>query len=176
MDSVRWRGQGTEIGSQGASGVHKVMTSQGDPLVGLGAHGGAARVREPGRGWRSDGAAAAFWAVVGLVPLLLSVAWVWYGFAFHEEMTEQGKAAASGDTMAGSGLAYGGMPLIIAHLLVLVPLLVLGAKYHPRRAVGIAIALIAPAAASVLGIAVAQWLWRGLLFTMYADATGHFVP
>ena len=152
------------------------MTQSGDPFAGLGAGGGSARVRQPPRGWRSYGGRDAFWLVAGFGAVLLCVAWVWYGMAFHEEMTEQGKALSAGTTMAGFGFAFGGIPLIIAHLLVLVPLLAIGLKYHSRRAVGIVQPLAAVGIASVLGITVAQLLWAGMLFTMYADAPGRWIP
>ena len=150
------------------------MTETDDPFAGLG--DGRARVREPIRGWRSPEGRSAFWSVAVIGTVILCVAWFWYGLAFHEEWSDQGKAVSAGTTMAGFGFWGGGVPLVFAHLLLLTPLLLIGAKSHSRRAAGIAQALAAVAVASAVGIAVNQWLFAGMLFTMYADTPGRYVP
>lgn len=150
------------------------MNPSADPSAALGGND-SARVREPSGAWHSAGGLAAFWSVAAIGPFVLCVAWVWYGFAFFEEMTEQGKAVAASNTMAGLGLMVGGIPLIVAHLIVLWPLLVLGANYYSRRGVGILLAVVAVAVASAAGIAVGELVWTGNLFAMSAAHADTFV-
>ena len=152
------------------------MSPSDDSLARLDAGGQGGAVREPGRGWRSVGGRAAFWTVAGIGPLVLCVAWFLYGFAYFEEMTEAGKAVAAGSSSAGTGMLLGGIPLIVAHGLLLLTLLLIGASNHWRRTVAVLQALIAVAVASAVGIAVNQLLWEGRLFTMYAGAPEVFVP
>lgn len=101
-------------------------------------------------------------AVLG-VPTA-AVAWTWYGLAQFEAQSEQGKALAAGTTMAGTGEIMGGVPLVLAHLVGLVTLLVLGWKGERGR--GIALAILAVVIASLVGIGIAQLLWEGQLFQL----------
>jgi len=142
------------------------MNLSGDASAGAGAVNRSALA--PSGGWHSGGGQLAFWLIASIGTIVLCVAWFWYGLSFFEEMTEQGKAVAASSSMAGFGLLVGGIPLVIAHVLVLVRLLVIGAKYHSRRAVGIVFALLAVSVASALGIAVNELLWTGDLFAMSA--------
>lgn len=114
----------------------------------------------------------AFWLVAALGTVVLCLAWVWYGLAFSEEMSEQCKALAADNTMQGTGLLFGGVPLVLAHLLVLIPLLAIGSRTHSTRARGIMRAIVATAVASGIGIAVSELLWSGSLFTMSAAHAG----
>ena len=115
--------------------------------------------------------------VFGLLGLpVMAAAWVWYGMAFDEEMTEQSKALSAGTTMEGFGAAVGVPPLVIAHVLGLVILAVLGAGFARPKAKALLLAAGAVAAASVLGIIVGQVLWSGDLFGMSANMQPEYVP
>ena len=124
----------------------------------------------PKSGWRSVRGIAAFWIVASIGVPILCVGWFVYGFAFFEEMTEACKSIAAGSDPTGIGLVLGVIPLIVAHALVLLPLLLIGAIGHSRRVVGIALAVVAVVAASAVGIAVSELIWTGELFSMSAAA------
>jgi len=105
-----------------------------------------------------------FWTVAALGVLAASFAWVWYAFAQEEAQSEQGKAVAAGTTMAGFAELFGGVPLVLAHVVGLVVLSILGwAGYRGR---GIAIALACVVSASLIGMGVAQLLYGGELFEL----------
>jgi len=93
-----------------------------------------------------------------------AAAWTWYGLAQFEAQSEQGKALAAGTTMAGTGEIMGGVPLVLAHIVGLVTLVVLGWKAQRGR--GIALAIVAVAVTSVVGIVIAEMLWEGQLFQL----------
>ncbi len=118
-----------------------------------------------------------FWVLASFGLLALCAAWFWYGLAFSEEMTEQGKSLAAGSSGAGTGLLLGVPPLVFVHLAVLIPLLVIGAKYHSRPDRGVVLALIVVAVAGAVGIVLGQVLWGGCLFAMSAGSVcPSFVP
>lgn len=117
-------------------------------------------------GWRSDKGRVAFWIVASIGVPVLCLGWFVYGLAFFEEMTEACKSIAADESPTGIGFLLGGVPLVVAHLVVLVPLLLIGARSHSQRAVGIALAVAAVVVASGLGIAVNELVWTGDLFTM----------
>lgn len=112
----------------------------------------------------SRAARVGFWVVAVLGPLAAAVAWSWYGFAQAEAQSEQGKALAAGTTMAGFGEVFGGVPLVLAHIVGVVALGLLGWMGYRGR--GIAFALVAVLIASLIGIGVAQWLYGGQLFEL----------
>lgn len=115
----------------------------------------------------------AFWIVAGFGVLAAALVWTWYGLAMAEAESEQGKAIAAGTTMAGFGEIAGGVPLILAHVVGLVALMVLGWKGYRGR--GIALAIAAVLISSVIGIGVAQLLWEGELF-LHGINHSDFVP
>lgn len=129
----------------------------------------AARESTPDPGVRSG-----FWVVASLGALAATIAWTWYGFAQFEAQTEQPKSLAAGSTMAGFAELVGGIPLLLAHLLGLVLLLLLGWWAYGKR--GIAIALIALIATSLIGIVVAQVLFAGELFELGINNDSDYVP
>jgi hypothetical protein len=92
--------------------------------------------------------------------------------SFFEEMTEQCKSVAAGSSEAGFGLVVGEIPLVIVHVLILVPMLVIGAMYHSNRAGGVVLAVVVVLVASGFGIAVNELLWEGELFAMSAAHSG----
>lgn len=126
----------------------------------------------PSGGWRSGAGQLAFWLIAVAGTIVLCVGWFWYGLSFSEEMTEQCRSVAANSSMAGFGLAFGGIPLVIIHVLTLVPLLVIGAMYYSKRTSGVALAVFVVAAASGFGIIVNELLWEGQLFTMSAASSG----
>lgn len=117
-----------------------------------------------------------FWVLSVLGVVVAVVAWVWFGMAFLEEMTEQPKAVAAGTSMAGFGFEFGTVPLLVAHA---VGIVALGLTVFPRqprtgRAWGYALASVA--IASLIGMIAAQVLFGGRLFLMGAGAADVFVP
>jgi len=121
----------------------------------------------------SPGTRSAFWILASLGVIASAVAWVWYGFAQYEAQTEEPKARSAGTTMAGFAEAIGGVPLVLAHLIGLILLLVLGWWSYGRR--GIALAIVAVIVASAVGIIVAQIIWGGELFHLGID-NDTFIP
>ena len=89
----------------------------------------------------SRGARIAFWIVASLGVIASAVAWVWYGLAHFEAQTEQPKALSAGTTMAGFAEVIGGVPLVLAHLIGLILLLLLGWWSYGKR--GILAAILA---------------------------------
>ncbi|KAM9872695.1 hypothetical protein [Leucobacter aridicollis] len=106
--------------------------------------------------------ATRFWVYTGIGVLVMSVAWCWYGLAQLEAESEQGKAVTAETTMDGFALAFGGIPLIAAHIIGLAILLPLG--WQRWRLPGLAYGLVAVAVASVIGIGAGQLLFGGELF------------
>ena len=111
-------------------------------------------------GWASAG----FWlaAAVGVPAMVL--AWFWFG---------QTSTAPPGDRcelLPVLGTLALSLPLVIAHALGVIALLwlALRAWASTSRAVWSASACVA--AASVIGLLVAQWFWRGELFGAAASA------
>ena len=147
------------------------MNLSDDPFAGLGGDGNE-RVREPVVGWSSDGSRLAFWLIGAAGTVVLCVAWFWYGLVFLDEMTEQCKAVAAGSSSVGTGLLLGVPPLVVAYLVILIPLLLVGAKYHSRRSRGLLLALLTVAVASAISIGVNELLWTGNLFAMSAAHAG----
>lgn len=145
------------------------MSLSDDPFAGLGGNG-SSYTPEEHSGWYSPGRQDAFWTVAAIGTVVVCLAWFWYGLAFSEEMTEQCKAVMASSSMAGTGLLLGGVPLVIAHLAVLLPLLLIAAKYRSPRRTGIIVAVVVVLVASALGIAVNELVWSGNLFAMSADA------
>ena len=76
--------------------------------------------------------------------------------------------------MAGFAELIGGVPLVIAHLLGLVLLLLFGWWGYGKR--GIALALVAFVGTSLIGIIVAQILFAGELFELGINNDPEFVP
>jgi hypothetical protein len=146
------------------------MNPSGDTSFGVGAVKQSALA--PSGGWRSGAGQLAFWLIASVGTIVLCVAWLWYGMSFFEEMTEQCKAAAANNSMAGFGLVVGGIPLVIVHVLMLLPMLVIGAKYRSKRAGGVVLAVVVVLVASGFGIAVNELLWEGELFAMSAAHSG----
>lgn len=144
------------------------MTDADDPFAGLDGDG-SAPVYQRNYGWRSDGRRDAFWLVVGSAAIVLCVAWFWYGLSFNEEMTEQCKSLAAGDSEEGIGWLLGGPPLVLAHIVFFVSLLLVGRRNHEQPRTGALLGLVALVAASALGIGVNQLVWTGELFTMSAE-------
>ncbi|MFD1339368.1 hypothetical protein [Microbacterium lemovicicum] len=112
----------------------------------------------------ADGWRVGFWVVAALGIPAAAVAWAWYGLAQFEAQTEQGKAVSAGTTMAGFAEMVGGVPLVLAHLLGLIGLIVLGYKGYGNS--GIVFSVTAVLIASGVGIGVAQLLWAGELFQL----------
>ena len=105
---------------------------------------------------------AAFWAWAGAGVLAMIVAWFWFGLSIAEEASEQGKAEAAGTTMAGFAASVGGVLLALAHVIGLVVLSVTG--WRAWRGKGLVYAVLAVAAASLVGLIVGQVLYGGNLF------------
>ena len=114
-----------------------------------------------------------FGVVAALAVPVLAVAWLWYGLAQFEAQTEQGKALAAGTTMAGFGGLFGGVPLVIAHIVGLAALGVLGWKGYGGR--GIVYAIVAVLVATGMCVAAAQLVWAGELFQLGTN-NNTFVP
>ena len=118
-------------------------------------------------GWRTAGYGIAFWilAIVG-VPVMIG-AWMLLPLASLEEVTEQGKAVATGSTMAGTTLLFGVLPLVLAHLIGLGLLCSIGGAgrlEHRQGALrGAAMVLVA----SGIGLAAAWVLSGGELIYSY---------
>ncbi|MCI9859272.1 hypothetical protein [Microbacterium proteolyticum] len=117
-----------------------------------------------------------FWLfnVTGVVAMI--AAWVWFGMAFEEEMSEQPKAVSAGTTMAGLDASLGIPPLVLAHV---IGLGLLGFTAFPgrRRTGRVWIwAVASVTVASLIGLLVAQWLYAGRLFLMGADGQSTIVP
>lgn len=121
----------------------------------------------PARDARLRGPRTAFWVVASLGVPAAVVAWNWYALAQFEAQSEQSKALSAQTTMAGFAEVWGGVPLVLAHIVGLVTLLILGWKRYRGR--GIALAVGAVCTASVVGIAIAQLLWAGELFQLGID-------
>jgi hypothetical protein len=115
-----------------------------------------------------------FWVVASLGAVAAAIAWTWYGGAQFEAQSEQPKALSAGTTMAGFAELFGGVPLVIAHLLGLVLLLLFGWWGYGKR--GIAMALVAFVGTSLIGIIVAQILFAGELFELGINNDPEFVP
>jgi hypothetical protein len=105
-----------------------------------------------------------FWTIAALGPLASVLAWIWYAMAQFEAQSEQCKALAASTTMAGFAELWGGVPLVVAHLIGLAVLVPLGWKAYERR--GIAMAIAAVLIASVVGVGVAQFMAEGALFEL----------
>ncbi|WP_241489395.1 hypothetical protein [Leucobacter celer] len=92
----------------------------------------------------------------------MTIAWCWFGLAVYEEYSEQGKALAAGTTMDGFAAVFGGVPLVLAHVIGLVLLLILG--WSGWRASGIVLGAVAVSVASLIGLGIAQILFEGRVF------------
>ncbi|CAH0252081.1 hypothetical protein SRABI76_03268 [Microbacterium oxydans] len=107
----------------------------------------------------------AAWTLALLLSVILfAVAWAWCWLGFEEEFSEEGKAQAAGTTMAGWGLQFGLIPVLVLHALVLIGLFL--AIRGGRRGVGLSllIALGILVAASLPGFVVVQVLSGGSMF------------
>lgn len=111
-----------------------------------------------------------FWIWAGTGAVVLTITWGWFGLSIAEEASEQGKAEAAGTTMAGFAATIGGVPLVLAHVIGLVVLSRIG--WRIWRGAGLAYAVLAVAAASLVGLGISQLLFAGNLF--YTDAV--FTP
>ncbi len=117
-----------------------------------------------------------FWALAVFGVFALSAAWVWFGMAFEEEMSDQPKAVSAGTTMAGFGAGFGIPPLVFAHV---VGLVVLGLTAFPgsRRTARVWVwAVACVAIASIVGLLVAEWFYGGRLFLMGVDGDAGSAP
>lgn len=119
-----------------------------------------------GAAWPRRGATVGFWvaAVSGIVVMV--VAWVWFGLSFSEEMTEQCKAVSASTSMAGTGILFGLVPLVVVHLAGAAVLGPLGSVARADRRSGWVYAVCAVAVASLIGMIAAQLLFEGRLFSM----------
>ncbi|WEK62476.1 MAG: hypothetical protein P0Y60_06955 [Candidatus Microbacterium colombiense] len=95
---------------------------------------------------------------------LFAVAWVWCAMAFDEQFSEESKAQAADTTMAGFGLAWGLIPVLVLHVLVLIGLFL--AIRDGWRGVGLSVLLAvgALAATSLPGFVATQLLSGGSMF------------
>ena len=107
---------------------------------------------------------AAWTLALALSVILFAVAWAWCWLSFDEEFSEEGKAQAAGTTMAGWGLQFGLIPVLVVHALVLVCLFL--AIRDGWRTVGrsLLIALGALVATSLPGFIAVQILSGGSMF------------
>ncbi|WP_334153085.1 hypothetical protein [Microbacterium sp.] len=108
---------------------------------------------------------AAAWTFALLLSVILfAAAWAWCWLSFDEEFSEESKAQAAGTTMAGWGLQFGLIPVVVLHALVLIGLFL--AIRGGRRAVGrsLLIALAVLAITSLPGFVVMQALSGGSMF------------
>ncbi|MBT2486443.1 hypothetical protein J7E28_17240 [Microbacterium sp. ISL-108] len=121
----------------------------------------------PARDVRLRGTRTAFWVIAAFGIPAAAVAWNWYALAQFEAQSEQSKALSAQTTMAGFAEVWGGVPLVLAHIVGLVTLFVLGWKGYRGR--GIALAMGAVVIASVIGIGITQLLWAGELFQLGID-------
>lgn len=117
-----------------------------------------------------------FWVLAATGVIAMSAAWVWFGMAFEEEMSDQPKAVSAGTTMAGFGASVGIPPLVLAHVIGVV-LLGLTAFPGSRRSGRVWVwALASVAVASIIGLLVAEGLFGGRLFLMGVDGDTGYVP
>lgn len=117
-----------------------------------------------------------FWVLAAAGVIAMSAAWVWFGMAFEEEMSDQPKAVSAGTTMAGFGASVGIPPLVLAHVIGVV-LLGLTAFPGSRRSGRVWVwALASVAVASIIGLLVAEGLFGGRLFLMGVDGDTGYVP
>lgn len=123
--------------------------------------------------WTSAVSRDVFWVVALLGIAAATIAWGWYAFAQFEAQTEQGRALNAGTTMAGFAEFFGGGPLVLAHLLGLILLLVLG--WTGWHLPGVALAVVAVLVASGLGVLIAQLVWQGELVELGID-NDTFIP
>ena len=109
-----------------------------------------------------SGPRIAFWICGGAGILAMAIAWGWFGFAVYEEYSEQGKALAAGTSMDGFAAVFGGVPLVLAHVIGLILLLILG--WYGWRVTGIVFGVAAVSVASIIGLGIAQILFAGQVF------------
>ena len=128
---------------------------------------GGLQIPTADEGWKRTAYLVAFGilAVVGL--LVMTGAWFLLPLASLEELTEQGKAVATGTTMAGTTFWFGVLPLLLAHAVGLVLLCSIGAVGRYDRRSGIWLGIAAVAAASILGLVVTLILSGGQLIVTY---------
>ena len=127
------------------------------------------------RGW-AYGYASAYYVAAGFWVLVMIVAWSWLGLGYFEEMTEEGKARAAGETMSGFGALLGVSPLVVAHARGLILLGIIAGKGQARALDAVAYAVGGVAVASALGLMAAQLAWQGRLFEMGVGAHDLFQP
>ncbi len=102
-------------------------------------------------------------AVVAVV--IFAFAWIWCGMAYAEEFSEEPKAQAAGTTMAGWGLGWGLVPVLVFHGLVVIGGIV-ALRDGGRRGVLVSIvsALALVALVSLPGFVAVQLLFGGTMF------------
>lgn len=144
------------------------MSHSNDPFAEPGGNG-ATRIGTPEAGWASEGGRAAFWIVASGAPLVLCVAWFWYGLSYFDEMTDN-RPAGMESTSVDTGVLLGVPPLVLSYLVALFSLLLIGFKYHVQTVRVVVLSLAVVVVASVIGIAVNQLLWAGCLFAMSATS------
>lgn len=123
------------------------------------------------KGWKGAAYLVLFWVLIIVGLPLMAGAWFLLPLASREELTEQGKAAAAGTTMAGTTFLFGVLPLLAAHLVGFVVLCSVGANGHHNRRTGLLLGLIAVVATSTVGLIVTLVISGGQLI-----ATSHYVP
>ena len=94
-------------------------------------------------------------------------AWMLLPLASLEEVTEQGKAVATGSTMAGTTLLFGVLPLVLAHLIGLGLLCSIGGAGRLERKRGALRGAAMVLVASGIGLAAAWVLSGGELIYSY---------
>jgi hypothetical protein len=124
-----------------------------------------------GEGWKGAAYLVLFWVLTIVGLPLLAGAWFLLPMASLVELTEQGKAAAAGTTMAGTTFLFGVLSLLAAHLVGILVLCSVGANGHHSRRTGLLVGLIAVAATSTVGLVVTLVISRG-----QPIATLHYVP
>jgi hypothetical protein len=126
------------------------------------------RPRSSAGGWSDRGDAWRFWLLGVFGVGVMWAAWVWYGAAHEEEMSEQSKALSAGTSMEGMGAVLGVPPLIAAHLAGLLVLGFIAVRARQRRWTGVLHAVLVVAGASLIALVVAQIMWGGELFLLGA--------
>ncbi|WP_187977983.1 hypothetical protein [Mycetocola sp. JXN-3] len=117
-------------------------------------------------GWVSTGRAALFWvcAVVGVAVMF--AAWFLLSVASLEEATDQSRALAAGESMAGTALLWGVLPLVLVHIAGLAILIPAGRRARANPKMGGLLGTITVIAASAIGFVLVLLVTNGVLFKL----------